>query len=66
MFIIFCSDTAINDLTLQIPEELGTPFTSGSFGKVYRCSIETAEGKVEVCLTNASLSNVYLILIRSQ
>ncbi|KAG2041373.1 kinase-like domain-containing protein [Suillus americanus] len=46
----FEDDTAISDLTLQIPEKLGTSFTSGSFGKVYRCSIKTTKGEVEVAV----------------
>ncbi|KAG1831662.1 kinase-like domain-containing protein [Suillus subalutaceus] len=46
----FEDDTAINDLTHQIPEKLGTPFTSGSFGKVYRCSIKTTKGEVEIAV----------------
>jgi serine/threonine protein kinase len=43
-------NTAINDLTRQIPEELGTPFASGSFGRVYRCSIKTTKGEAEVAV----------------
>ncbi|KAG1764595.1 kinase-like domain-containing protein [Suillus placidus] len=42
-------DTAI-DFTSLISEKLGTPFTSRSFGKVYRCTIETSNGKVETAV----------------
>jgi predicted unusual protein kinase regulating ubiquinone biosynthesis (AarF/ABC1/UbiB family) len=60
-------NTAINDLTRQIPEELGTPFASGSFGRVYRCSIKTTKGEAEVCHQRKfikCLSNTHQVAVK--
>jgi len=62
------SDT-IADFTSQISGKLGSPFANGSFGDIYRCTIESSTGKMEVGLINSSsaASDYYdLISHRSQ
>jgi len=51
-FIIFRSIANISNLTSQIPK-LGDPIATGSFGKVYKCTI--SKDKTEVRSTVPSL-----------
>jgi hypothetical protein len=46
------SDVTISDFTSQISDKLGLPIATGSFGDVYRCTVESSEGKTEVSLAN--------------
>ncbi|OJA14206.1 hypothetical protein AZE42_09477 [Rhizopogon vesiculosus] len=43
-------ETIIRDFTSQIYDKLSSPVTTGSFGIVYRCTIESSERKTEVAV----------------
>ncbi|KAJ8580210.1 kinase-like protein [Rhizopogon salebrosus TDB-379] len=43
-------DDTISDFTSQISDNLGSPIASGSSGDVYRCTVESSEGKVEAAV----------------
>lgn len=42
--------TFVDDLTSQIDDKLESPVARGSFGQVYRRTIETSRGRVEVAV----------------
>ncbi|KAJ8582530.1 kinase-like protein [Rhizopogon salebrosus TDB-379] len=43
-------DDTIYDFTSQISGKLGSPITTGSFGDVYRCTIQSSKGETEVAV----------------
>jgi hypothetical protein len=54
------SDT-ICDFTSQMSGKLGSPITTGSFGDVYRCTIQSSKGETEVGMANPSPSVIHII-----
>jgi len=50
--LVMLRRVATTDFTSQIVGKLNSPIANGSFGEVYRCTVEPSEGKTEVSPTS--------------